>query len=482
MVAVNPRPDPRASAASAWRLARFGEFRTAIGVARQRLAGLAASRRHERVDLHLVCACCAIRQGDHAAALREIDAAGACADGRLLHRVDAWRAELAYYQGRYSDAHEIVDRLLPALVRDGDTAYAAFLLRTRIAMLMARGRYDEIAALAEEALALARASADDYVEVQLLNVLGAAAFDRATSKLRAPHARAHLSSLDLRDAAPMEADAREALVYFRDARAIAERSGNLFAAWYVAGNIERIEILLGNVKEAIPAMRRRLRALQARGARYDEIVTRSNLAWALRIAGRYREALHELDTALRIARETGTANVMLEYLEYDRSIVQDALGDAQGARGSYRRYLQLVGAYNRNARSDDPCGRRGAPKAPLEPWFLKRADRYVAANLAQRLSLTALAAHCGVSCRTIEKAFSDFRGTTPMAHIRNARLDQAHQVLSGPTSSSIEAVARACGFASSTTFSIEFRKRFGTTPSRVRQAGVAGKPATSPDP
>ena len=53
--------------------------------------------------------------------------------------------------------------------------------------------------------------------------------------------------------------------------------------------------------------------------------------------------------ALALARETGTFNVLLEFLEYDRSIVLDALGDTAGARASYRRYLQLVGASKRNA-------------------------------------------------------------------------------------------------------------------------------------
>jgi hypothetical protein len=125
--------------------------------------------------------------------------------------------------------------------------------------------------------------------VQILNVLGAVAFDRATSKLQGPHARAHLSALDPHDAAPMESDAREALQLFERARAVAERARYEFAAWYVAGNIERLEILLGHADRAVGAIRKRLRMLQTRGAKYDEIVTRSNLAWGLRTLGHYQE-------------------------------------------------------------------------------------------------------------------------------------------------------------------------------------------------
>jgi hypothetical protein len=64
---------------------------------------------------------------------------------------------------------------------------------------------------------------------------------------------------------------------------------------------------------AVRAIRKRLRVLQERGARYDEIVTRSNLAWGLRLLGRNTEALHELDVALGLVREIGTFNVLLEF-------------------------------------------------------------------------------------------------------------------------------------------------------------------------
>jgi hypothetical protein len=121
-------------------------------------------------------------------------------------------------------------------------------------------------------VALAEASADDYVLVQILNALGAARFDRATSKLAQPHARAHLTSLDLRDVRPMEEDARAALVLFERAREVANRAKLQFAAWFVAGNIERLEILLGNAERAVAATRKRLAAMQKQGARYDEIV------------------------------------------------------------------------------------------------------------------------------------------------------------------------------------------------------------------
>lgn len=467
-------PVPDDPIADAWQRARAGDFKGAIDLARQHLAERSAAKvPAEVVELHLVGASCAIRQGDHARALASLDAADAVAtsasDAGLASRVQAWRAELAYFQGRYAEATELVERLAPALERAGDLRYAAFALRVRIAILLARGDYAAVDALAGRAVALARASGDAYVQVQVHNVLGAVHFDRATSKLREPHARAHLSALDPADTAPMEDDARAALACFEEARAVAERAGYEFAAWYVAGNIERLEILLGRPRHAEAMIRKRLGALQARGARYDELVTRSNLAWALRLTGRHAEALHELDAALALARSTGTSNVMLEYLEYDRSIVQDALGDAAGARASYRRYLQLVGAYNRRALSAPSHAAPAAPKRPLEPFFLKRLDRYLAERLDAAFTVVDLARHCGVSVRTLEKAMLDNRGVTPVAHVRNARLDRARHALERGESS-VADVAHRCGFRSATTFALEFRKRYGVAPSRARRA------------
>lgn len=167
---------------------------------------------------------------------------------------------------------------MSALEHAADRAYAAFALRTWIAVLLARRDYGAIGSLADRALRHADGTADACVRVQVLNVLGAVHFDRATSKLREPRARAHLSSLDPQDTTPMEAEAREALRCSEQARTVAAKARLEFAAWYVAGNIERLQIVLGRADRAVRAIRRRLRALQGRGAKYDEIVARSNLA------------------------------------------------------------------------------------------------------------------------------------------------------------------------------------------------------------
>jgi transcriptional regulator GlxA family with amidase domain len=76
-----------------------------------------------------------------------------------------------------------------------------------------------------------------------------------------------------------------------------------------------------------------------------------------------------------------------------------------------------------------------------------------------------------VSERTLQKAFADFRGITPVAHVRNARLDAAHRALQEEDAAVGEVAARF-GFGSATTFSLAYRKRFGAPPSRSRRANA----------
>ena len=170
-----------------------------------------------------------------------------------------------------------------------------------------------------------------------------------------------------------------------------------------------------------------------------------------------------------MARETGTFNVLLEFLEYDRSVVLDALGDVAAARASYRRYLTLRAPWRDDARSSPGSARSDTARRPLEPSFLKRADRFAHDHLGEAFTMSALAAHCGVSLRTLEKSFMDLRGVTPVAHVRNLRLDRALQEI-GDGHHSVADVASRCGFRSTTTFAIEFRKRFGASPRQRRDA------------
>jgi len=161
--------DGGSSVVAIWERARAGDLRGANDAARRALDDRIDGDPSRLVELNLVRACCFMRQGSHAKAQCSLDAAAhhASSENACAHalRVGAWRAELAYFQGRYSDANDIIDRILPALEKRGDLAYVAFVLRVRIAILLARADYKAITALADRAIRTAEASADDYVLV-----------------------------------------------------------------------------------------------------------------------------------------------------------------------------------------------------------------------------------------------------------------------------------------------------------------------------
>ena len=85
--------------------------------------------------------------------------------------------------------------------------------------------------------------------------------------------------------------------------------------------------------------------------------------------------------------------------------------------------------------------------------------------MAEAIAVEALAHYCGVSWRTLQNAFTKFRGITPVAHIRNVRLDHAHDALAEGRIS-VKDVAARYAFRSPKTFALEYRKRFGVPPSR----------------
>jgi transcriptional regulator GlxA family with amidase domain len=110
----------------------------------------------------------------------------------------------------------------------------------------------------------------------------------------------------------------------------------------------------------------------------------------------------------------------------------------------------------------------GITQRPLEPFFLKSADRFILEHIGETLPVGRLAEHCGVSQRTLEKAFTDLRGLTPVAHMRNLRLDHARRALD-EGDVSVAQVATRFGFRSLTTFALEYRRRFGVAPSRTKR-------------
>lgn len=105
---------------------------------------------------------------------------------------------------------------------------------------------------------------------------------------------------------------------------------------------------------------------------------------------------------------------------------------------------------------------------PAAPRDVKRALEFMHAHLDAPITLADIVSASGVPGRTLFKHFEDWKGISPMRHLRNARMVQVRQaLLRADPEQSITAIAMGLGFSHMGRFSVEYRRRFGESPSQT---------------
>jgi AraC family transcriptional regulator len=111
------------------------------------------------------------------------------------------------------------------------------------------------------------------------------------------------------------------------------------------------------------------------------------------------------------------------------------------------------------------------PAAPTWPTLtsarLNRVMEYMVAYLDQPISLSDLAAVCGISVPHFTRAFRQAIRKSPHAFLMDLRLQKAKELLE-QTQFSIASIALSCGFAQPQYFATQFRRKVGLTPSAWR--------------
>lgn len=106
------------------------------------------------------------------------------------------------------------------------------------------------------------------------------------------------------------------------------------------------------------------------------------------------------------------------------------------------------------------------PRPGPLPQRAKRALAHMRLHMQDRITLTDLAAACGISERALLKQFERFLGVSPMAHLKKMRLNAAHSALQqSDAGTTISEVAGRCGFTHLGRFATEYHKAFGELPS-----------------
>jgi transcriptional regulator GlxA family with amidase domain len=107
-------------------------------------------------------------------------------------------------------------------------------------------------------------------------------------------------------------------------------------------------------------------------------------------------------------------------------------------------------------------------KGSIAPRDVKRAVDYLEAHIDAPVTLADLVEASGVPGSTLLKHFRDSKGVSPMRYLRNARFQHARQALmAAQPGESVTTIAMKCGFFHMGRFSVEYRERFGESPSET---------------
>ena len=105
---------------------------------------------------------------------------------------------------------------------------------------------------------------------------------------------------------------------------------------------------------------------------------------------------------------------------------------------------------------------------PVVPRDVRRAIDFIEAHLSSPITIADIVAATGIPGRTLFKHFRDYKGVTPIRYLRNARFQNVREaLLKAEPEQSVTEIAGGCGFVHLGRFSMEYRRRFGESPSET---------------
>lgn len=113
-------------------------------------------------------------------------------------------------------------------------------------------------------------------------------------------------------------------------------------------------------------------------------------------------------------------------------------------------------------------GPRNAEQTNIDKTRLDRVCDYIMANLFNTITLTDLEHVAMLSGRALQYAFMKTYGCSPMAWVRQQRLQKARERLEqGLPGTNVTSVALECGFSSASAFSSYYQQQFNERPSET---------------
>lgn len=108
-------------------------------------------------------------------------------------------------------------------------------------------------------------------------------------------------------------------------------------------------------------------------------------------------------------------------------------------------------------------------RAPqIATWQVRRAEEYIEAHWNKPITVETLARVTSASARSIFRHFRSSRGVSPLAFVKQVRLQRAKEMLErADLNPSVTETAVACGFGNFGHFASAYFKRFGERPSET---------------
>lgn len=196
----------------------------------------------------------------------------------------------------------------------------------------------------------------------------------------------------------------------------------------------------------------------------------------MRLQCLYAEREYELPAALQAFLSGGLRHTIVRRLPLNAALLR-CLEDLQSCDLDGRSRRLFIGSkateilcHAFKAMADDDGFGRVAASPQMKRGVIE-AQEHLRTNFVDPPSLDGLARDVGLSRSSLCAGFRQILGQTVFDYIGDLRMRQALAML-GEREASITQIAYAVGYSHPSSFSLAVQRRFGTTPSELRQRGV----------
>ena len=158
------------------------------------------------------------------------------------------------------------------------------------------------------------------------------------------------------------------------------------------------------------------------------------------------------------------------------SLINAAVAAFDADRDTSRRYLMRASALLRvrhGACADAEGARPSESRGGLLAWQLNRVVDHIETHLAEKMTVTDLAALIGVSIGQLIRAFKISVGVPPFHYVARRRAELACTMMS-TTREPLSQIAIACGLCDQAHLCKVFRRMIGMSPSAWRREQMSG--------